>query len=299
MASCKFSEFIWFSSPIPSPSHHLIQHELCGHYLSLQSLSWLTGKQRTCEVSLWTVLLTWRTLIPSSGCSLAGMVWFHNEGSRCSVSSVWDILHRLRLRVSGFMKGFFSAPRHSLHSVASLAFTNPTPLLIEPHGVGFQFVVRLLLYCWAMMGNLIAMLCHVSPDPPGDALWPLCGLVGSRGATVWDAVRTRPIWSWKWRWPLWIHPQWRDCLCVLAQHRGSEYTQSCESTSTSTLYSIFCIHSKFGAWAVKKYHDRWGWMNLSSCFSLCLFGRHSPFPDSLCWTSSILYNYRKCLWSFF
>ena len=46
-----------------------------------------------------------------------------------------------------------------------------------------------------------------------------------------DAVGTRSLWGRKWRWPLWIHPQWRDCLCVLAQRRGSEYTESCESAS--------------------------------------------------------------------
>lgn len=69
-------------------------------------------------------------------------------------------------------------------------------------------------------------------DSTGDAVRALCGLVGSGGAAVWDAVRTRPLRGWEWRRSLRVHPQWRGHLCVLAQHRGHKHTQSSKSLSS-------------------------------------------------------------------
>lgn len=70
-------------------------------------------------------------------------------------------------------------------------------------------------------------------DSPGDAVRPLCGLVGSGGAAVWDALWTRPLRGWEWRRSLRVHPQWRGSLRVLAQHRGCKHTQSSKSFSFS------------------------------------------------------------------
>lgn len=80
---------------------------------------------------------------------------------------------------------------------------------------------------------------NVFTDSTGDAVWTLCGLVGSGGAAVWDAVRTRPLWGREWRWSLWVHPQWRGHLCILAQHRGHKHTQSSKSVS-----SLCFVHSR-------------------------------------------------------
>lgn len=74
---------------------------------------------------------------------------------------------------------------------------------------------------------------NVLADSAGDAVRTLCGLVGSGGAALWDALWTRPLWGWKWRRSLWVHPQWRGSLRVLAQHRGCEHTQSSKSFSFS------------------------------------------------------------------
>lgn len=70
-------------------------------------------------------------------------------------------------------------------------------------------------------------------DSAGDAVRTLCGLVGSGGAAVWDALWTRPLWGREWRRPLWVHPQWRGSLRVLAQHRGCKHTQSSKCFSFS------------------------------------------------------------------
>lgn len=74
---------------------------------------------------------------------------------------------------------------------------------------------------------------NVFTDSAGDAVRTLCGLVGSGGAAVWDALWTRPLWGWEWRRPLRVHPQWRGSLRVLAQHRGCKHTQSSKSFSFS------------------------------------------------------------------
>ncbi len=109
--------------------------------------------------------------------------------------------------------------------------------------------------CWdantlcAEMVNVNNMLQRLSTDPAGDAVWALCWLVGSRGAALRDAVRTRPLWGRKWRRPLWGHPQWRDCVCVLAQHRSSKHTQSCE-----------CFPVVFTVTGRMKMHDGYSWM---------------------------------------
>lgn len=172
---------------------------------------------------------------PSSPHPFAAVPGFYNEGLRCSVSPCLRIFFSLTKAVC-------------LHLwKASLLFSTFAPqcrltgnALIQPTVV------------WSL-------LWHVFTDPARDAVWALCWLVGSRGAAVWDAVRTRPLRGWKWRWPLWVHPQWRGCLCVLAQHRGSEHTQSCKSFQFGVTVSDSTTVNK------KPIHDGSSWIQARCC----------------------------------
>lgn len=144
-------------------------------------------------------LLTWQALVPSQ----ARLV-FYNEGL--------DVLVSLHLPRMCVCVDWWKTPLLLLTSVSSSNTDTDLSVL-------WQFTS---LSPW-----------NAFTDSAGDAVRTLCGLVGSGGAAVWDALWTRPLWGWEWRRPLRVHPQWRGSLRVLAQHRGCKHTQSSKSFSFS------------------------------------------------------------------
>lgn len=69
-------------------------------------------------------------------------------------------------------------------------------------------------YCLTCLFNPISFSI---PDPPGVRIWPISRLVGSGCSHVRNDGWATPLWSWQWRWSLWIHPSWWCLVSSLAQ----------------------------------------------------------------------------------